>query len=268
MILLRIQMRILQKALWCLVWITHTEIGSTQQQGGILGLILEIFSEQNSVILGDGTWDRIRFVPDGEFTGVIENGITFRAWDQSDGFNSGKTGVNIFVTGGASPYSAEVGTASIQVGILGSEFNDPPTIDPIPDQGILEDTDLFEIDLTNITSGAIDENQVLTVTAQSSDEKLIPAPVVEYNSPELAGILKLTPNPDTVGSVMITVQVKDDGGTDGDGVDTTTFSFQVDISSVNDAPTYTKGSDFISLGRRWSGADQSMGVGNVNRSTE
>ncbi len=57
--------------------------------------------------------DRIRFVPDTGFTGAAH--ITFRAWDTTDGHNSGDTGVEIAGTGGAFAYSTAMEQATITI---------------------------------------------------------------------------------------------------------------------------------------------------------
>ncbi len=54
-----------------------------------------------------------------------------------------------------------------------------------------------------------------------------------------AGTLTFTPNPAKSGVVPVAVTLKDHGGTDNGGVDTTTKTFIVNIGAVNDAPSFT-----------------------------
>lgn len=57
----------------------------------------------------------IRFVPDGIFDGTLDPAISFRAWDASDGFSAGTTGVNTSINGGTTSFSTAVETASLVV---------------------------------------------------------------------------------------------------------------------------------------------------------
>jgi hypothetical protein len=70
-------------------------------------------SSSSAVVLDDSAL--IRFLPDGVFNGVIDPGITFHAWDTSDGLASGTTNVNAITTGGTSAFSIDSETASIEV---------------------------------------------------------------------------------------------------------------------------------------------------------
>src|SRR5207245_1916048 len=89
--------------------------------------------------------------------------------------------------------------------------------------------------------------QALTVTASSSNTGLIPNPAVTYVSPNATGSLSFTPSANQSGSAIITVTVKDSGGTVNGGVDTTTRVFTVTVTPVNDAPTLDKPSDLTIL---------------------
>jgi hypothetical protein len=51
-----------------------------------------------------------------------------------------------------------------------------------------------------------------------------------------------TPTANASGSATITINLKDDGGTTGGGVDTSvTQTFNITVNSVNDVPSFTKG---------------------------
>lgn len=88
-------------------------------------------------------------------------------------------------------------------------LNQPPTLNPISDLIINASAGLQTVSLSNITSGAITENQTLTVTAISSDNDLLPNPSVHYTSPNTTGTLSFTPTPNVCGTAMITVTVND-----------------------------------------------------------
>ena len=80
-----------------------------------------VVSATNATVLTDTASDRIRFVPGAKYSGTVTNGITFRAWDATDGLASGTTGVNASISDGATPFSFAAETASITV-------NPPPTL--------------------------------------------------------------------------------------------------------------------------------------------
>ena len=117
--------------------------------------------------------------------------------------------------------------------------SDPPTLDPLGDLDIPEDSLEIVVPLTGITAGAGDM-QPLYVAAVSSAPAIIPTPTVAYVSPEVRGTLRFTPLPNAFGSVVVTVFVED-GGADGDlgtpsdnAVVSETFS--VRVRAVQDPP--------------------------------
>ena len=124
--------------------------------------------------------------------------------------------------------------------------NDPSTLDAILDPtAILEDAGEQTVNLSGITQGGdgAGGNETLpslqfplTVTATSSNTGLID-PTVSYSSPNTIGTLSYTPVTDQSGSALITVTVKDSGGTADFGVDTFQRTFTVEVTAVNDAPT-------------------------------
>ncbi|MFN9035536.1 MAG: Ig-like domain-containing protein, partial [Planctomyces sp.] len=121
-----------------------------------------------------------------------------------------------------------------------TSVNDAPTIDSLFDATISEDDGEQVVELTGISAGG-GEVQPLSVTASSSNSGLIPVPTIVYTSADSEGLLKYTPVADQSGSAVITVVVED-GGPDGDlsttgDNGTTTLSFTVTVTPVNDAPT-------------------------------
>ncbi len=89
--------------------------------------------------------------------------------------------------------------------------NQPPTLDPLADITINENSEPKTVTLTGISTGASNEVQALTVTASSSNPTLIASPTVTYSSPATTGSLSLTPSPDQHGVATITVTVNDGG---------------------------------------------------------
>lgn len=115
--------------------------------------------------------------------------------------------------------------------------NDEPTLDPIGDRKVLEDGGREIVLLTGISSGAPNEEQVLRVTAVSSNPGLIPDPTVAYSSPSATASLLFEPGTNVFGTAIITVTLQDDGGTANGGVDSRSRQFTVTVSPVNDAPS-------------------------------
>ena len=114
-----------------------------------------------------------------------------------------------------------------------SSTNQPPTLDPISNVTISEDAAVQTVVLSGISSGSVNENQTLTVTAVSSNPNLIPNPTVSYISPETTGALLFTPAANGTGSTTITVTVNDGQSANNAIV----RSFTVTVSPVNDIPT-------------------------------
>ena len=117
--------------------------------------------------------------------------------------------------------------------------NDAPTVNPISDLVIDEDSPQQVVNLSGINAGG-GESQNLRVTASSNNTALIPTPQIFYNSPESTAVLRFTPMADQFGAVTITVQVEDagqDGNLNSPG-DNLTFSrsFLVTVNPVNDTP--------------------------------
>ncbi|MEB3213290.1 MAG: cadherin-like domain-containing protein, partial [Leptolyngbyaceae bacterium] len=111
--------------------------------GGLSWTAFGAVSDASAVVLRATGGDRIRFVPTVGFTGTDDPGITFRAWDTTDGLPSGSTGVNTTTNGGITPFSTAVETASVTV----SPLNNAPVftgLDAAPDY--TEDTPPIVID--------------------------------------------------------------------------------------------------------------------------
>ena len=115
--------------------------------------------------------------------------------------------------------------------------NDAPTLNPVANPAAInEDAAPTTITLTGISTGA-GEAQTVTVTAVSSNPSLIPNPTINYTSPNATATLMFAPAPDQSGTAVITVTVKDSGGTANGGTDTVTQTFTVTVNPVNDPPT-------------------------------
>ena len=189
---------------------------------------------------GLATPERIRFVPNPGFAGTAT--FTFRAWDLTSGLDpvtgaDGDTG-NATANGGITAYSSTFATASLLVGTV----NQAPTFVPGPNETVLEDAGPVTIKnwATSISPGAPSESsQTLNfiVTGNTNPALFSIAPAV---SP--TGTLTFTAAPDANGTATITIVLKDNGGTLSGGVDTSVpKTFTINVTPVNDAPTFTKG---------------------------
>jgi|GEM_PF-1669801 len=148
--------------------------------------------------------------------------------------------VTITVESGTGYDPTEPVLASTQTGSIVSEDNAIPTLDPIANLTITEDDPQQTINLSGITSGFSDV-QNLRIKAVSSRPDIVPDPTVIYTSPQVTGQLQFTPIVDAWGPLTLTVTVED-GGLDNDlatPADNLTFSrvVNVTVSPVNDDPT-------------------------------
>ena len=122
--------------------------------------------------------------------------------------------------------------------------NDAPNFSKGADQTVLEDAGAQSVPnwATGISAGPADEaGQTLNfiITGNTNPGLFSTPPAI---SP--AGDLTYTTAPNANGSATITVQLHDNGGTANGGVDTSApQSFTINVTPVNDAPTFMKGPD-------------------------
>jgi len=108
--------------------------------------------------------------------------------------------------------------------------NDPPTLAVIPNQTVNDNSGAHTLTLSGITPGdADDAGQTVTISALSSYPALLPNPVLHYSNPSTTGTLTFTPAANSYGTALVTVTVKDSGGTANGGGDTLTRTFLVTI---------------------------------------
>ena len=114
-------------------------------------------------------------------------------------------------------------------------LNEPPVFDAVSSVAIVED-DPTTITLTGVDAGADDEtDQTLTFTVTSNNTDLLPDPVLSGNGSTRD--LYLDPVADANGEAEVTVTVVDDGITGGLHSNTSTQTFTVTVTAVNDEPT-------------------------------
>ena len=136
-------------------------------------------------------------------------------------------------------------TDAITVNVTVNAVNDAPIFSKGSDQMVLEDAGVQSIVdwATDISCGPANES------IQSLSFIVTPhRPELFSNGPAIdtAGRLIYTCAPDANGEATITVMLKDGGGTDRGGNDTSeTETFRITIIAVNDPPVFTKGADLI-----------------------
>lgn len=137
--------------------------------------------------------------------------------------------------------AADNATTTKQFTVVVNPVNDAPTIDSITNPpAILEDAGPQQLTLTGLSPGG-GENQPLQIVALSGNPSVMFNPTVEYSAGAATAILHYQSNLDYNGTITVTVQVTDGGldnnlQTTGDNA-TTTRTFLVEITAVNDLPT-------------------------------
>ncbi|MGH2465827.1 MAG: tandem-95 repeat protein, partial [Candidatus Limnocylindrales bacterium] len=120
--------------------------------------------------------------------------------------------------------------------------NQAPTFTKGGDVTVLEDAGAQAIPgwATAITSGPGDPTQALNFIVTNGNNPLFSAqPAVNA-----LGTLTFTTAANKNGSAMVTISLHDDGGTARGGIDTSASqTFVINVTAVNDAPTFTKGAD-------------------------
>ncbi len=130
------------------------------------------------------------------------------------------------------------GSDTATVSVTVTPVNDAPSFTGGGNPNVAEDGGLTTIPgwATDLNTGPSNEStQTLTfVVTENTNEALFSSgPAVASD-----GTLTFTPAEDAFGTATITLVVKDDGGTDNGGVDTSSAQqFFITVSPVNDAPT-------------------------------
>ncbi len=117
-----------------------------------------------------------------------------------------------------------------------SPVNDEPTLDPLDDLHLIEDTHDISIQVSGISTGQIDEIQNLSIEIIPPDTALFNPGRIQYTSPDSNGIITIDPKENVSGEQLVTVRIWDDGGTENNGVNYTDESFHLYIAPRNDPP--------------------------------
>ncbi|KJV06157.1 cadherin domain-containing protein [Methylocucumis oryzae] len=136
---------------------------------------------------------------------------------------------------------SDTDTVSISI----NSINDAPTfakgLDPVI---ILEDSGAQSVTgwASTIDDGDPETTQTLTfnITGNSNPSLFSVAPSIDAST----GTLTYTPTANANGSATITVELSDNGGTANGGIDTSSSqTFVINVTAVNDVPSFTKGAD-------------------------
>ncbi|HEX6085898.1 MAG TPA: tandem-95 repeat protein [Thermoanaerobaculia bacterium] len=135
------------------------------------------------------------------------------------------------------------GTDDANVTIAVAPVNDPPTFLAGPTVVVLEDAGPQTVAnwVTAISPGPADESgQSVTFTVSNSNPSLfLVQPSVAPN-----GTLTFTSNSNANGTATLTITAQDNGGTANGGNDTSApQTSNINVTAVNDAPSFVKGSD-------------------------
>ncbi|MBN2508147.1 MAG: DUF11 domain-containing protein [Verrucomicrobia bacterium] len=142
---------------------------------------------------------------------------------------SGIAAITVTVADGGLAGNTVVRTFNVIV----TPVNDAPTLDPLGELDVLEDSGVIRLPLSGVSTGATNEFQTLVVTTASSAPAIVPPPTVSYVSPNPSGQLNVSPATNAAGTAVLTVTVNDGGSSNN----LVTRSFPVTVRPVNDPPT-------------------------------
>jgi mRNA-degrading endonuclease RelE of RelBE toxin-antitoxin system len=185
---------------------------------------------------GDGAGDATM-----TFTGSISdinsalNGLSY---GPAADFN-GPASLNITTSDKGNTGTGAAGSDTDAVTINVTPVNDVPSFTAGANQGAAEDAGAQSVPnwATNLSAGPADEaGQSLSFVVNNDNNSLFSVqPAV---APD--GTLTYTPALNSNGSANVTVVIKDNGGTDNGGIDTSApQSFTINVTAVDDAPVFT-----------------------------
>ena len=115
--------------------------------------------------------------------------------------------------------------------------NQPPTLDPLNNVGVIAGMGYHSVNLTGISSGLTNQNQPVTLTASSSNPQLIAPPSINYTFPNSSGTLTFRTSGSTIGTSTISITVNNGSPTNN----SITRSFIVSVlPKGSTAPNITK----------------------------
>ena len=149
----------------------------------------------------------------------------------------GTATITVTVTDSGGTANGGVNTFSQAFVVNVGATNQAPTLNPITvTPTVLEGTTTAQtVNLTGIGVGPGNTGQTLAVTATSSNTALIPNPTVTYTANNPTGLLSFTPVGFASGTAVITVTVTESGGTATGGTTSTSQSFTVNVTAIDQA---------------------------------
>jgi hypothetical protein len=216
--------------------------------------------QNSALLLAADLSTRIYFQPKPNEFGTITNGITFRAWDQSDGLENGATTDTSTNSGGSTSFSSGINSASIII----NSVNDAP-INKIPPTTLVidEDTSLTfsgenAISVSDVDAGTNDIQ--VTLAAANGKLKILTnsGTVLKGNGTGTVTLTGTVTNINTTlnglvfeptrnfnGLTSITISTNDQGSTGSGGAKKSADTININITSVNNVPSFTSGSNQV-----------------------
>ena len=155
---------------------------------------------------------------------------------------NGTAVVTITATDDGGTDNGGVDTAADTFVITVTAVNDAPSFVQGGDQTVLEDAGAQTVSsfVTAVDDGDPEADQSVTISTTNDNNALFSVQPSITN-----GELTYTPTSDANGTAVVTITASDNGGTDDGGVDTTTDTFNITVTPVNDVPSFTVGPDQI-----------------------
>ncbi|HEX3150835.1 MAG TPA: Ig-like domain-containing protein, partial [Gemmataceae bacterium] len=227
--------------------------GGTWQYSLDNGAVWKTFGTvgNNAALLLRAT-DFVRFMPNANANGTAT--LLYHAWDQSTGVYGTKVNLTLAgATGGKTAFSVGTQTAKLVI----TPVDDAPSFIAGSNQASTEDAGPQSVSnwATSIDAGPNESGQVVSfeVTDNTNSALFSAGPAVDST-----GKLTYTPAPNANGIATITLRALDDGGTSYGGVNTSpTQTFDITISAINDAPSFTRGAS-----QRFMGTPTAQAVSN------
>jgi VCBS repeat-containing protein len=225
---------------------THTAGGTLFYtiDGGVNWLAVGTVSDTQALLLAANADTRLYFQPGADFTGTIDNIITFRAWDQTEGSNGEKFDIGIGGNNTSAVSSAPDG-ASITVNAV-----EPSNNPPVANNDTVDTTeDAATIDIHVAQNDSDDSGGTLYAMDGNGGTNFV------LSNPSLGtlhytsfGDFTFTPAANASGTTTFTYQAFD-----GE-LYSNTATVTINVAAVNDAP------QFASLGPTAVGIEQTFTI--------
>jgi hypothetical protein len=206
-------------------WATNLSAGPTDESGQTLNFLVS--NDNNALFSAQPTID-------------ASGNLTYTAAANANG--TATVTVQLKDNGGSANGGVDT-SASQTFTFTVNAVNDAPSFTKGVDQTINEDAAAQTIAnwATNVSAGAANESgQTLSFQVSNNNNSLFSVqPTIDAS-----GNLSYTPAANANGTATVTVFLKDNGGNNNGGVDTSASqTFTITVNAVNDPPSFTKGAD-------------------------